>query len=124
MSALSKKIASLVLTLTAAVGGTLLLSGGAANAAPNQSQGAFVIKGLICSGSGYQGPFVVTDQSQVVVTPSGNTKLTCHFDGPTVSQTVNDKGFLCGTYLGATYDSHFVYTKSGHGTLTCYLHSS
>lgn len=124
MPALSKKIASLVLTMTAAVGGTLLLSGGAASAAaPAQSQGAFVIKGLFCGGSGYNGPFVVTDQSQVVVTPSGNTKLTCHFDGPPVSQTVNDKGFLCGTYLGVTYDSHFVYTKSGHGTLTCYLHS-
>lgn len=127
MSTFSRKITTLALAIGASVGGTVLLSGGAANAAAApQSQGAFVIKEFGCGGYGYQGPQVVTyEKTHAVVTSSGNTKLTCHFeDGPEVSETVNDKGFLCGTYLGVTYDSHFVYTKGGRGTLTCYVHSS
>jgi len=54
----------------------------------------------------------------------GNTKLTCHFEGPPITETYVTKGFLCGTYAGSTNDSHFVYTKSGRGTLTCHVNGN
>jgi hypothetical protein len=61
-----------------------------------------------------------TSDRHAVITPSGNTKLTCHFEGPTIAQTTVGKGFLCSTPLGETTQSHFVYTKRGNVTLTCH----
>jgi hypothetical protein len=111
------------LAVSVAVGGSLLLSGGAASAAPG-GEGAFVIKGEGCSGILPNGTFLFTTDTQIVVTPSGNTKLTCHFDGPSVSETVNQKDFLCFAQGQSTFNSHFVYTKSGQGTLTCQIKPS
>jgi hypothetical protein len=61
-----------------------------------------------------------TTDRHAVITPSGNTKLTCHFEGEPIAQTTVGKGFLCSTPLGETRESHFVYTKSGNVTLTCH----
>jgi hypothetical protein len=65
-------------------------------------------------------PHLVTADRHAVITPSGNTKLTCHFEGPPIAQTTVGKGFLCSTPLGETRESHFVYTKSGNVNLTCH----
>jgi hypothetical protein len=64
-------------------------------------------------------PNLFTNDPQAVITPSGNTKFTCHFEGPPIAQTTVGKGFQCGTPLGPTTESHYVYTKSGNATLTC-----
>ena len=65
-------------------------------------------------------PHLETTDRHAVITPSGHTKLTCHFEGPPIVQTTVGKGFLCSTPLGETRESHFVYTKSGNVTLTCH----
>jgi hypothetical protein len=65
-------------------------------------------------------PNLSTSDRHAVITPSGNTKLTCHFEGPPIVQTTVGKGFLCSTPLGETTESHYVYTKSGNVTLTCH----
>jgi hypothetical protein len=85
-----------------------------------QEEGAFVIKEFACQAFVPPDLFLITNEkTQAVVTPSGNTKLTCHFDGPAVEETTVQKGFLCETFLGTTTESQFVYTKSGQGTLQC-----
>ncbi len=86
-----------------------------------QGEGAFVIKEGGCSLVEPEVPFVFTENLHSVITPSGNTKLTCHFEGPPIQKTVVGKGFLCGTFLGLTTQSHFVYNKSGNATLTCLI---
>lgn len=111
------------LAVAAAVGGSLLLVGSPASAEPGD--GAFVIKEFGCVANNPGAPFLFSnDKTQAVITPSGNTKLTCHFEGAPVAEAVNLSGVGCGTFLGFTTDSHFVYTKSGHGTLTCQLKAS
>jgi hypothetical protein len=64
-------------------------------------------------------PNLVTNDRHAVITPSGNEKLTCHFEGQPIAQTTVGKGFLCSTPLGETRESHYVYTKNGNVTLTC-----
>jgi hypothetical protein len=64
-------------------------------------------------------PSLDTDDRHAVITPSGNTKLTCHFEGDAIAQTTVGKGFPCSTPLDETTQSHYVYTKSGNATLTC-----
>lgn len=120
-----RKLTPLALAMGTALGGTLILSGGAATAATPPHDGALVIKEFGCNAFIPPDLFLFSrDKTQLVVTPSGNTKLTCHFDGPPVAETVVQNDVLCGTFLGLTTDSILVYTKSGHGTLTCQLHAS
>ncbi|MFJ5695967.1 hypothetical protein ACIP9X_19235 [Arthrobacter sp. NPDC093125] len=117
-----RKLTTLALASGTAVGGSLLVGGNAANAAAAEpNQGAFVIKDQSCAGPNPNGGFLFTNDTHIVVTPSGNIKLTCHFDGPPAKETVNRRGFLCFALKKPTYDSHFVYTKSGQGTLTCHI---
>jgi hypothetical protein len=95
------------------------MTGGAANAA---GDGAIVIKDFTCIAAVPGTPVLTSnDKTQAVITPSGNAKLTCHFEGPAVDETVIVDGIPCFTFLGPTTNSHFVYTKSGHGTATCEL---
>ena len=82
-------------------------------------EGAFVIKDQACSAILPDGTFLVTTETQIVITPSGYTKLTCHFDGAPVNETVNQQGFFCYAQGHPTTKSHFVYSRSGQGTLTC-----
>jgi hypothetical protein len=44
---------------------------------------------------------------------------TCNFEGPAIDQTFIETGIACWTDLGSTTQTRFVYSKSGHGTLTC-----
>jgi hypothetical protein len=84
-----------------------------------QQRGATVIKEGTCILNEPGVPVLFTEDLHSVITPSGNTKLTCHFEGPRIPKTVVGRGFLCQTFLGLTRESHFVYTKSGNATLTC-----
>jgi hypothetical protein len=86
-----------------------------------QEEGAVVIKEQFCFAFLPPAPYVETNEHQEVNTPSGNTKLTCHFQGPPIEETTVQKDFFCGTLFGLTTESYFVYTKSGQGTLTCYI---
>lgn len=63
-----------------------------------------------------------TTNSRSVSTPSGNTVLKCRGVIPpelVPSQTVLDRGFLCVTFMGDTYESRKVFTPSGIALLTC-----
>jgi hypothetical protein len=87
-----------------------------------QEEGAVVIKEFSCFAFLPPAPFLSTnEQTQTVITPRGNTKLTCHFEGPPIEETTVQKDWLCNTFLGLTTESHFVYTKSGQGTLQCLI---
>ena len=86
-----------------------------------QEEGAVVIQDAFCLAFLPPAPPVTTTQSQAVITPSGHTKLTCHFEGPPIAETVVAEDFLCSTFIGLTTESHFVYTKSGRGTLVCHI---
>jgi hypothetical protein len=66
-------------------------------------------------------PLYTNEQTQSVITPSGTTKLTCQFEGEPIEETMIQTDFVCGTFLGLTTESNFVYTKSGQGTLTCHI---
>ena len=88
-----------------------------------QEEGAVVIKDFSCSASLPPAPPLFTnEQSQFVLTPSGNAKFTCHFEGQRIEETTVQTGFFCKTSQGNTTESQFVYTKSGKGTATCRIH--
>jgi hypothetical protein len=96
---------------------------------------AFVIPGnnseYLCGvgadAAGFDIPFLLTDEVQVVATSSGNTKLTCQFDVPEAyrpSSAVVNTGWNCGTYLGLTTNSRSVASPSGNLTLSCFINGS
>jgi hypothetical protein len=68
-----------------------------------------------------------SDKIHTVSTPSGNTKLTCHFnvpEGQRPPSTQEKNGFACGIFLpnGATKitnDSSFQKTPGGQAKLEC-----
>lgn len=98
----------------------MLLPAGGASAAATAGEGANVIKEFGCTEGGNPGaPALFTTQTQAVITPSGDTKLTCRFEGPPVEETVSLRDVPCFTFLGFATNSTFVYTKSGEAILTC-----
>ncbi len=106
------------LAVGAAVSGLTFGTGGLANA--ESGAGSVVIRQFSCFVSLPPAPFLETSaKTQTVITPSGATALTCHFNGPRISDTLRAQGFTCGTFLGVTTDSRFVYTPSGQATLVC-----
>jgi hypothetical protein len=107
-----------LLVLTVALVMTAMVAASALPVAA-QGEGATVIQEGNCFLRQPGLPNLFTNDPQAVITPSGNTKFTCHFEGPTIEQTTVGKGFQCGTPLGPTTESHYVYTKSGNATLTC-----
>ena len=63
---------------------------------------------------------------QAVMTPSGNSKITCSGtlpDGAAVpgAGAVVTSDFSCNTMFGVTFDTHNVVAKSGRVTLTCHI---
>jgi hypothetical protein len=87
-----------------------------------QDEGAVVIKEFGCSANLPPAPSLFTfEQTQTVLTSSGKTKLTCHFEGGPIEATTVQQDYLCNTFLGLTTESYFVYTKSGQGTLQCFI---
>ena len=87
--------------------------------------GATVIKDAFCQiiPADWGGPMTLfTNDTQAVITPSGNSKLTCHFDIPDGLEPPKAeiyKGFLCSTFLGLTNNSQSVVSPGGNITLQC-----
>ena len=115
------------LGLAVAFVGAAVVGARAAHADPPPNQAAITLKDkehpVGCSAFGLQ----TSDQIHTVSTPSGNTKLVCHFDVPEAQRpkSAEDKsGFACGIFLpgGAsklTTDSSFKMTPGGKAKLEC-----
>lgn len=68
------------------------------------------------------GPFGVAEQSHSVISASGNESMVCNgmASAPAPEQALILNDFPCVLLSGAvTTDSHFVFTPSGHATLSC-----
>ncbi|MBN1565172.1 MAG: hypothetical protein JXA10_15110 [Anaerolineae bacterium] len=89
--------------------------------------GAVVIEGKTCwgfvpkpNGLPRLGPWIKTTDSQQVMTPSGNIKLTCHFTHTQIiEKATKSSGFACNTAWGTTYDTKIVATPDGYVNMTC-----
>lgn len=72
--------------------------------------------------------FLMTTETHSVMTKSGNTVLTCHFDVPEgasiPSHATVQTGFLCGTWMGPTRNSRAVTTTSGEVHLKCQINGA
>jgi len=92
------------------------------------SLGATVIKGAACgiATPGVPPGAVFTNNTHIVITPSGNAALICHAEvpvGPPRAVIVND--LFCGIAgTPGTGQSHTVITPSGNVLLTCHLNGS
>lgn len=93
-----------------------------APSAPRSGQGAVVLKNTPCF-IPVPEPGTFTAQSHAVITPSGNTTLTCHAEvarrGSTFSGRVDE---VCSTPGGAVTAGHLVITRSGEVNLSCHVH--
>lgn len=65
-----------------------------------------------------------TTQSHAVDTPSGNSVIVCHFEGPVedLKQAMHSSGFLCSTFSGESNNSKVVITPSGQVLFICRVH--
>ena len=101
-------------------------------AIPTKAQaagGATITKDFGCSGfvptasGGIGTTLFTTEAASSVVSGSGSTTLTCHFDipaGAEPAKTTRASGFVCYTYLlEATYDSRMQASPGGNATLSC-----
>lgn len=100
------------------------LSAGVAGADPDGSNpiAATVDKDFGCTVLDENGGLVLGFSSVSVETSSGHSTLTCQAEGvpaPSTGRAIVRSGFLCGTFAGATSDSHFVLTPSGKAKLVC-----
>ena len=101
-------------------------------AAPMKAQnGATIIQEFGCflspSASGLPVSLFTNAKTQSVVTPNGNTVVTCHFDIPDSyrpARAIKNSGFTCGTNLGTTTNSMSVVTPGGKAHLTCQINGS
>jgi hypothetical protein len=88
-----------------------------------------IITGLPCYASAdiAGGTQLSTTDSRIVITTNSqsisNTMLTCHFDAPAISKTIDVSGFPCFLvgFGGLATDTHFVYTPGGSATLSCQI---
>lgn len=92
--------------------------------------GATVINdfGCVIVPADWGGPIpLFTTDTHAVITPSGNSLLSCKFDIPPGLEPdkafVSD-GFTCGTFLGLADNSHAVASPGGNVTLTCQVKHS
>lgn len=85
-------------------------------------QGAVVLKGATCNLVQPPLPILTTTRSHSVVTPSGNSNLSCHFQTTRQAQTRSANEIPCFTAIGQTTEARAVVTKSGRGMLSCKLH--
>lgn len=111
---------------------SLVAAGLAASAGVSdaRAEGATVIDEFGCAllgASSGLGINLFTTVSHEVITPSGNTVLKCHFDIPDgyePDKAINNKGFLCNTFLGVTTDSKSTVTPGGEAVLTCNINGN
>ena len=106
---------------------TVLVSGGAAVAAGQNGEGAIVLNSkkfpLSCKTFGFGLPnLFATDNIHIVVTPSGNAHLVCHFvipEGFAPQRAITAGGFPCTIGPVQTTKSSFTATPGGKATLAC-----
>ena len=80
-----------------------------------------------CSLFDGEGNSVSADGSISIVTHGPTTTLICHADTgvPTPDgKAAVQSGFLCGTYLGITTDTHSTVTPDGLSTLVCRVNNA
>ncbi len=72
--------------------------------------------------------FLMTSETHAMMTKSGNTVLTCHFDVPEgvslPAHATVQTGFWCGTHKGMTKNSRAVTTPSGQVHLKCQINGA
>lgn len=117
------KLISVGLSLVIAVAIGIALTPTPAPATPTDSpNSAFILKDFGCGMFDGDGGFVVTfSKNHSVATSSGHTTLICKAKGQANSTgaAVVTRGFLCGTFLGLTFDSQNSVSASGNITLRC-----
>jgi hypothetical protein len=66
----------------------------------------------------------VSNNHSVVKKKNGTTVLRCSVKGVenTTGKAVHYFNFPCGTFMGTTFDSQLVISKSGHATMICRIH--
>jgi hypothetical protein len=95
-----------------------------APAAPASGHGAVVFKNAPCF-IPLPAPGTITTQSHAVVTPSGNTTLTCHSETARSGATFNSRlDEICFTPGGIVTSGHLVITRSGQINLICHIHAA
>jgi len=112
------------ITITA-IGAILLAwAPSAAYAGGGFSSPATVLEGWGCGiTEEIGGPGVTFDTHSVV--NKKNTKITCHFTGLTPQDpSLISRGFVCGTFAGATTNSMMVVDENGDGMLRCSIHTN
>lgn len=114
------------LSMTAVAFG--LAAGVALPTSAQAADGATISKDFGCGGfvptpSGGIGAALVTFETASVVSGSGSTTLTCHFDIPAglePAKTTRAAGFPCYTYLfELTHDTRMQANSGGNATLSC-----
>lgn len=91
--------------------------------AKSTNDGAVVINDFGCGMIDGDGHFTFTDMSHAVLTPSGNSSLTCRAQvANSTGKAVNYTNLLCGTPAGVTSDGRETVSASGQATLTCSVH--
>ena len=116
----------LSITTIAALAGILLAW--APSAAYAGNGGAAVIHDFGCNLFDGTGALVAANKVTIsVATEAGTTTLVCTAHGvtpPPTNRALVTEGFLCGTALGSTTDTHSVVTRSGVSVLTCHINPS
>ena len=75
------------------------------------------------------GALVITNDSSVVITSSGNGNLNCQADvtpsatGKAVHYDFDSTGLLCGTINGATDKWHETVSANGNATISCHTNN-
>ena len=117
-------------TLCGVVVALVCLSGVLVVADPGGGATVITELGCIIIPPDWGGPFTLsTTDTHSVVTPSGNSKLTCHFvipDGEAPDRAMRFQGFLCGTPGGTTTNTWSVSSTQeddvlGTVTLQCQI---
>ena len=110
----------IMLWVTVAALMAAMMGAGALPAVAEEDGAEVHIRSSVCSARPPISPHeLVTNDIYQVATPSGQSQLTCEFEGPAIEEMVIVESFSCGTGFGNTTDSRFVCTKSGQATLIC-----
>jgi len=73
-------------------------------------------------GAPWLGNISSSEGNQAVMTPSGNQKLTCHFDHDVdLKKATSARGFGCATTFGYTELTKMTATPGGKAVLTCWV---
>jgi len=97
------------------------------HAAARSENAAEITSNFLCYIPNFEGSgsFVgVSNNHSVVKKKNGTTMLKCSVNGAEnkTGKAVHYFNFFCGTFMGMTFDSHLVISKSGQATMVCKIH--